>query len=116
MCDYNLFLDKGHKERFCFPHLMLPIIFILISDTSGLQFACDTAVVAVLLCEMTGMKTNTMCCEEWTGKAVGSREIDKIMESLYQSRLVFLWTSCFEGEKLYCASLKYKIKVSVTCR
>lgn len=110
------FWTRDTRKDFCFPHLMLPIIFILISDTSGLQFTCDTAVVAVLLCEMTGMKTNTMCCEEWTGKTVGSQEIDKIMESLYQSWLVFLWTSYFEGEKLYCASLKYKIKVSVTCR
>ena len=84
-------------DKFFFPYLL----------HSGQQFACDTGVVAILLHEMIGLKTKATYYQPWTRKIVGSWEIDKIMESLYQSWLIFIWTSCFEGENALFHHARY---------
>lgn len=90
--DCDSVLDNGHKKRFCFPHLLLTTFFPYLLH-SGQQFACDTGVVAILLHEMIGLKTKATYYQQRTRKIEGSWEIDKIMESLYQSWLIFVCTS-----------------------
>lgn len=106
LCDCDSVLDNGHNKWFCFPHLLLTIFFSPYLLHSGQQFACDTGVVAILLHEMIGLKTKATYYQQWTRKIVGSWEIDKIMESLYQSWLIFIWT-CFEGENILFHQARY---------